>query len=211
MRQEQFSCLVTCHVLRTFPLCVLIMLVRACIAHYALLNTVHTSIRISKGNWHDVTIPPHQLLSKVRKTQQYKLIRTLSNKGPQAPSYIGFCINCFGQISITVERFLPKLALLDAEKICTKQYTYIEYRFRRVPLWLFAQELLSRLMRVKVSDKMSLTKTHMATWTITFRWLIEKLLLAISGKRSVFAVILLRYIITMRWISLHDRSNKFTL
>jgi hypothetical protein len=33
------------------------------------------------------------------------------------PVYIGLCINCFGQTSVMIERFLPKLAPLDGEKI----------------------------------------------------------------------------------------------
>ena len=83
------------------------------------------------------------------------------------------------------------------KKFCTKHYIS-ENRFRRVPIWsiyggivqistagmgaqsrLHGWQFSSRkrivieIMRVKVCDKTSLTETHMATWTITFRWLTE--------------------------------------
>ena len=61
----------------------------------------------------------HVCMYVVHMYNQYK-----KSRYPQ-PIYIGFCINCFGQISVTIERFLPKLAPLDAEKILHKTL-YIE-------------------------------------------------------------------------------------
>jgi hypothetical protein len=54
---------------------------------------------------------------------------TISKK-PQ-PVYNGSCINCCGQISVTIEQFLSKLMPLDAERILHKHYIS-KNRLRRV-------------------------------------------------------------------------------
>ena len=54
---------------------------------------------------------------------QYK-----KSRYPQ-PISIGFCINCFGQRSLTIERKLPKLVPLDAEKNSAQNTMYRKIDF----------------------------------------------------------------------------------